>query len=170
MTVIGSFNSGCPVVQIAVSGPLTSPTNFTAIVDTGFSGFLLLPILEAFPVGLILRGTTGITLADGSSQTKLTCLGLLHFDGETQVGLIIIENQTTDILVGMDFLMKFGLELTVDPINNVVKLSKSVPLPAPTPPPVPSPTIVIASPAPPAAPATAPTAAVADPSKGTNSN
>jgi predicted aspartyl protease len=151
MTVIGSFNAGCPVIQIAVSGPLTNPTTVTAIVDTGFSGFLLLPILEAFPVGLILRGTTVITLADGTAQTKLTCLGLLHFDGESQVGLIIIENQTTDILVGMDFLTKFGIELVVDPANSLVKLAKSVPLPA-APSPTPAPTIVIASPAPPTAP------------------
>jgi predicted aspartyl protease len=151
MTVIGSFNAGCPIIQIAVSGPLTNPTTFTAIVDTGFSGFLLLPILEAFPVGLILRGTTVITLADGTAQTKLTCLGVLHFDGEDQVGLIIIENQTTDILVGMDFLTKFGIELVVDPKNNVVKLAKSTPL-AVAAPPTPAPTIVIASPAPPIAP------------------
>jgi len=161
MTVIGSFNAGCPVVQIAVSGPLTNPTTFTAIVDTGFSGFLLLPILEAFPVGLILRGTTVITLADGSAQTKLTCLGELHFDGNSQVGLIIIENQTTDILVGMDFLTKFGMELLVDPTNNLVKLTKSVPLLAAAAP-APAPAIVIAAAAPPAA--------AADPSQNPNPN
>jgi predicted aspartyl protease len=130
MTVIGSFSSGCPVVQIAVSGAFHNSTNFTAIVDTGFSGFLLLPILDAFPVGLILRGTTRITLADGSAQTKLTCLGEIHFDGESKTGLIIIENQATDVLVGMDFLTKFRLQLVVDPTNNLVTLTKSMPLPA----------------------------------------
>lgn len=90
MSVTGSFNnSGSPVIEIGVSGPVTKPTKFTAMVNTGFSGFLLLPILEAFPVGLILRGTIPITLADGSTQTKLTCLGEVHFDGKSQVGLII---------------------------------------------------------------------------------
>lgn len=148
MTVTGSFSNGCPIVQIAVSGPVTNPTNFNAIVDTGFSGFLLLPILEAFPVGLILRGTIPITLADGSTQTKLTCMGELHFDGESQVGLIIIEYQSTDVLVGMDFLTKFRRELVVDPANNLVKLSKSVPI-VPVPPPPQPATIVTATPAPP---------------------
>jgi predicted aspartyl protease len=147
MTVTGSFNnSGCPVVEIAVSGPVTNPTNFTAMMDTGFSGFLLLPILEAFPVGLILKGTIPITLADGSTQTKLTCLGELHFDGESQVGLIVIEYQSTDILVGMDFLAKFNRKLVVDVPKGIVKLIKSTPAaPAAAPP---AATVIPASPAP----------------------
>lgn len=147
MIVIGSFNnSGSPVIEISVSGPVTNPTQFTAMVDTGFTGFLMLPLLQAFPVGLILNGTMPITLADGSTQTKLTCLGELHFDGESQVGLIIIEPNSTDILVGMDFLRKFERELVVDPINALVKLTKSTLAIAPPAPPTSN--IAIASPAP----------------------
>jgi predicted aspartyl protease len=124
MSVIGSFNNtGSPVVEIEVSGPVTPPTKFTALVDTGFSGFLLLPLLDAFPVGLILRGTMALTLADGSSQTKLTCLGAIHFDGQNQIGLVVIEWQSTDVLVGMDFLRKFKKQLLVDPINARVELT-----------------------------------------------
>jgi predicted aspartyl protease len=149
MSVIGSFNSsGSPIIEIAVSGPVTKPTKFTAMVDTGFSGFLLLPILEAFSVGLILRGTTPITLADGSSQTKLTCLGEVHFGGDSEVGLIIIEWQSTDVLVGMDFLRKFKGRLVVDAPKGMVTLAKSKP--APPPPPSPAPLITPASPAGPA--------------------
>ena len=131
MSVIGSFNSsGSPVIQISVSGPLTSPTSFTAMIDTGFTGFLMLPILQAFPVGLILNGTMPITLADGSTQTKLTCLGQLHFDNESQVGLIIIEPNSTDILLGMDFLKKFNRKLIVDASNGIVEIVKSTATPA----------------------------------------
>jgi predicted aspartyl protease len=126
MSVTGSFNSsGSPTVEISVSGPLTNPTAFTAIMDTGFTGFLLLPILQAFPVGLILQGTVPISLADGSTQTKLTCLGMLHFDGETQTGLIIIEPQNADVLLGMDFLRKFNRQLIVDAPNGIVKFERS---------------------------------------------
>ena len=78
------------------------------MMDTGFSGFLLLPILSAFPVGLLLRGTMDITLADGSTQTKLTCLGGIHFDNKYELGLVVIEWQNTDVLVGMEFLSRFG--------------------------------------------------------------
>jgi clan AA aspartic protease len=136
MSVMGSFNdSGSPTVEIEVSGPLTNPTKFTALVDTGFSGFLLLPLLEAFPVGLILRGTMGVTLADGSNQTKLTCLGMVHFGGRKELGLVVIEWQSTDVLVGMDFLRKFHLQMIVDPINGKVELKDTIPLAPPTPPP-----------------------------------
>ena len=100
-------DNGSPVIEIEVSGPINPARKMTAVIDTGFSGFLLLPILEAFPVGLILSGTTSIELADGSQQSKLTCLGEIHFGGVRKVGLIIIEWESTDILVGMDFLRKF---------------------------------------------------------------
>lgn len=156
MSVTGSFNSsGSPTIEISVSGPVTKPTKFTAMMDTGFSGFLLLPILEAFPVGLILRGTTPITLADGSTQTKLTCLGEVHFGGRSEVGLIIIEWQSTEILVGMDFLRKFERKLVVDAPKGKISLIKSKSAPPPPTPPV---SVIVpatpapASPAPPASP------------------
>lgn len=103
------------------------------MVDTGFSGFLLLPILNAFPIGLLLQGTMPITLADGSNQTKLTCLGVIHFDGAEQIGIIIIEWQNTDVLVGMEFLRRFKKQLRVDPTNNLVEIVDAPVLPPPTP-------------------------------------
>ncbi len=95
------------------------------MVDTGFSGFLLLPILEAFPVGLILRGTMPIILADGSQQTKLTCLGQVTLDGKTEIGLVIIEWENTQILAGMEFLRKFRKQLIVDPVSKRVEITDS---------------------------------------------
>jgi predicted aspartyl protease len=97
------------------------------MMDTGFSGFLLLPILSAFPVGLLLQGTMPITLADGSTQTKLTCLGQIHFDGKEDVGVIIIENQNTQVLVGMEFLRIFNLRLIVEPNGEVVEIVAGTP-------------------------------------------
>lgn len=112
------------------------------MVDTGFSGFLLLPILNAFPIGLLLQGTMPITLADGSTQTKLTCLGSIHFDGAEEVGIVIIEWQNTDVLVGMEFLSRFRKELRVDPTNGIVEIA-AAPVPPAAPvvptPPVPPP-------------------------------
>ncbi len=121
----GTFSaSGSPVVEIEVSGPLKNlnPAKFTAIVDTGFSGFLLLPILSAFPIGLVLHSMMSVVLADGTTQTKLTCLGGIHFDGKYEIGVVIVEWQNTDVLVGMEFLAKFGKQLVVDPVNRTVKL------------------------------------------------
>jgi predicted aspartyl protease len=134
--VNGTYStSGNPTITIEVSGPLGNLFPFTAMVDTGFSGFLLLPILNAFPIGLLLQGTMPITLADGSNQTKLTCLGSIHFDGAAHVGIIIIEWQNTDVLVGMEFLRRFQKQLRVDPTNNLIEIVDApVPAPAPAPP------------------------------------
>jgi predicted aspartyl protease len=130
-SVNGTYNSsGNPTIALEVSGPIGTRFPFTAMVDTGFSGFLLLPILNAFPIGLLLQGTMPITLADGSTQTKLTCLGTIHFDGADQVGIIIIEWQNTDVLVGMEFLRRFKKNLLVDPTNDLVQI---VDAPTPTP-------------------------------------
>jgi predicted aspartyl protease len=132
--VNGTYNaSGNPTIEIEVSGPLDTRFPFTAMVDTGFSGFLLLPILNAFPIGLLLQGTMPITLADGTTQTKLTCLGSIHFDGAEEIGIIIIEWQNTDVLVGMEFLRRFRKQLRLDPINGIVEI-----VDAPAPPPAPA--------------------------------
>jgi predicted aspartyl protease len=126
-------DSGCPIIEIEVSGPFGKPQKFSAMMDTGFSGFLSLPILKAFPLGLILQGTMGITLADGSTHARLTARGAVTFDTKMEVGLILLEWQNTDILIGMDFLVKFGKQLTVCAVNKRVEIVDSIPVTAPAP-------------------------------------
>lgn len=112
----GSLNQlGCPIIEIEVSGPLEQfKKPFTALIDTGFSGFLSLPMVRAFPVGLILHGTTTVVLADGSRQSKFTCLGQISFGQQTEVGTVIIEPTSDEALVGMEFLKRFKLTLLTD--------------------------------------------------------
>ena len=120
----GYFANGQPYIDIEVSGSNpASPTRLQAVVDTGFSGFLLLPILNAFPIGLILDSITEITLADGSAHNKLVCRGNIHFASQTHTGLILIEEQETDILVGLEFLQTFQLRLTLDTTNQTLDLT-----------------------------------------------
>jgi len=127
--MVGSFDSsGSPTIDIEVFGWNEDiRCKATAIVDTGFTGFLLLPILAAFPAGLILHTMFDITLADGSTQTKLACLGGIRFDGQSQPGLILVEEQGTEVLVGMEFLKSFSLTLIVDAAASTLELRPSQP-------------------------------------------
>jgi predicted aspartyl protease len=116
-----------PAVDLEVSNPLDWKRPVTALIDTGFDGFLSLPILQAFPIGLLLAGAMSITLADGSSHLKLYCFGNIGFDNEKHNGTIMIENSGEIALVGMQFLRAFSRRLVVDPINRAVLLNKVAP-------------------------------------------
>lgn len=105
----GYFNSaGSPIIEISVFGAFAEgKRKFEAIVDTGFTGFLSMPIVQAFPLGLILTGTTTTILADGSKSSKLTALGKVTLGERTEAGVIILGEGQSDILVGMEFLKVF---------------------------------------------------------------
>lgn len=123
----GSLNqAGCPTISIEVTGAIPgSSKSIVALVDTGFTGFLSLPILEAFPIGLILHGTTSVILADGTRHSKFTCLGVVSYGGENKAGVVIIEPSSDEAIVGMDFLKKFRLTLLTDPDSGTVALFDS---------------------------------------------
>lgn len=91
------------------------------MLDTGFSGFLSLPLAHAFKVGLILASTASFTLADGSTDHTLLCWGGIRIKDEEQVGLISV-SKGNDALIGMDFLRKFKKKLYLDCEKKIIKL------------------------------------------------
>jgi clan AA aspartic protease len=106
--------SGSPALKISISGPIpNSEQEFDAVIDTGFTGFVSMPLLKAFPLGLLLYGTTEVTLADGSNAVKLTAKGAVKIGGRMEIGVIILEPSSGDVLLGMDFLTKFERVLFV---------------------------------------------------------
>ncbi len=125
----GYFNSaGSPVVKLSLCGPFEQfRKEFEAIIDTGFSGFISMPLLDAFPLGLILRGATSLVLADGSVHPTLTALGEVGVGQELQIGLIILEPGSTSILVGMELLSAFHKRLIVSPETGSVLLEDELP-------------------------------------------
>jgi predicted aspartyl protease len=111
---IGFFDkSGSPALKIRVSGPFGSGVEFDAILDTGFTGFISMPLIRALPLGLMLYGTTSVELADGSKATKLTAKGMAIVEGESRVGVVILEPSSNDLLLGMAFLRLFQRALFV---------------------------------------------------------
>ena len=120
---IGSLDAdGDPTVAVEIIGAFGQPTTFTCVVDTGFTGFLSIPLLQAFPVGLVLAGTRPMVFANGAVENKLICLGVARVDGVEKSGLIVIENESKQVLLGMDFLKKFGFKLLVCPTTGQIEL------------------------------------------------
>ena len=84
---------------------------FEGIIDTGFTGFIQLPLQHAFSLKLPLEGTASYTLADGSQSACLVALAKTTFGDKKVVGAVTLAPGSTDILVGMGFLrqMKLGI-------------------------------------------------------------
>lgn len=112
----GYFDSyGNPVIRISVYGVAeAAQQEFEAMIDTGFSGFLMMPIAAAFPLTLTLMSSADYELADGTLVSKLLAHGSVVIGDETVSGSITLE-QTNDcgLLLGMDFLRKAKLSLWV---------------------------------------------------------
>src|ERR1700733_13949151 len=96
--------NGHPRMTIRVRG--THPTEFAdldALVDTGFTGFLMLPIARALPLGLALYGTGDYHLADGSPISCFLAAGTIgirppsEFLAETSTATIAPANPISDM-------------------------------------------------------------------------
>lgn len=114
LVATGYFDpNGNPCLKITLSGAFPgAKVEFEAIIDTGFTGFISIPLIQAFPLGLPLFGTTRLTLADGSTSDRLTALGRITLLGQqTKEGVVILEQGSTEILIGMGFIRAFGLAL-----------------------------------------------------------
>ena len=114
-TWIGSSNNaGSPILRIRIEGHSEEQgQEFDAIIDTGFTGFISMPAVSAFPLGLILEGTTSTTLADGSQSPKFVASGSAVVSGERQRGTILLNFGPSDVLVGMEFITSFRKTLFV---------------------------------------------------------
>jgi predicted aspartyl protease len=115
----GFFNSGgSPCVNFRLSGVLAGSAakegfEFEAVIDTGFDGFVSMPMAQAFPLGLPLRGAIEVTLADGRNATKLHALGRAMIGDRANWGAVILEPASDEILIGLKFLQVFDLALVL---------------------------------------------------------
>lgn len=131
-------NSGTPCLRISIKGPFNPGQEFDAVIDTGFSGFLSMPLVQAFPLGLILYGTTTVTLADGSSDYKLTAQAMVVMGDVHEIGIAILEPSSSEVLIGMEFLKTFNRVLFLHPEKSIVTLAEQsvineILFPSPTP-------------------------------------
>lgn len=88
-------------IEIEIQG-LYKKVPYGAILDTGFSGGLLLPLITAVDVGLEKVGGGNVVLADGSIKTLPIFLCKVKLGGKiNDVSTIVMGN---DVLIGMELI------------------------------------------------------------------
>jgi predicted aspartyl protease len=115
-TRIGFLDSaGQPKIRIKVYGLSEQfAREFDAMIDTGFSGFLMMPLTDALPLALTLYGTSSYTLADGTTSPKLLAFGRVKLEDEEMSGVIVLEgNPRSGPLLEMDFIRRYHKMLLV---------------------------------------------------------
>ncbi|HTU43829.1 MAG TPA: hypothetical protein VMF91_02115 [Bryobacteraceae bacterium] len=102
----GHLDRGHPYVKIVVSVDGASCcAPFAALVDTGFSDFLSLPLIQATQLGLKPHTTTRYVLADGKPTPPIpVALGFACIDGEKLVPGLISISELGSPIVGVAFL------------------------------------------------------------------
>lgn len=79
--------------------------SYGCILDTGFSGGLLLPLITAVDVGLEKVGGGTVVLADGTIKTVPIFLCRVKIGGRiNDVSTLVMGN---DVLIGMELLSKY---------------------------------------------------------------
>ncbi|WP_348060458.1 hypothetical protein [Dokdonella sp.] len=139
-------NTGSPCLKFHIQGVHDTKVELDGIVDTGFTGFISMPLVRALPLGLPLYGTSTSTLADGSSCAAITAQARVTV-GErgVQIGIVTLHGSSSDVLIGMDFLRKFNIALMVTKdhvmlfdesalLNTTQSEAKSAPAPVTSPP------------------------------------
>jgi len=99
--IAGIDNQNQVRIEIEIQG-LYKKVPYGAILDTGFSGGLLLPLITAVEVGLEKTGGGNVILADGTIKTLPIFLCKVKMgDKISDVSTIVMGN---DVLIGMELL------------------------------------------------------------------
>jgi clan AA aspartic protease len=100
---------GQPKIEATFIGPAGKIIT-EAIIDTGFSGDVCLPIPIAIQLGLQLRGSQEILLADGTRKSTLLFAGQVILDREPEEVRIFL-TELSDVLIGTQLLRSRTLEV-----------------------------------------------------------
>lgn len=123
--MLGLFNNDQPTIQIEVRGVSGFGKTLQAIVDSGFNGYLQLPLTEAFPLGLVLAGRQKKKLADGSSASHFICKGTVCVDKKCIVTTIDVV-QADIILIGTKLLKELDKTFILDCAAGKVEILDNV--------------------------------------------
>ena len=99
------------VVPFSLSGPLGRTRTIEAVVDTGFSEFLIIPTRLATELGLAFGGVTLMILADGEKQYFEYYNVTVMWDGRPRTVRAHVADGTP--LIGMALLHGHSLHVEV---------------------------------------------------------
>ena len=114
-TIPGRYDRGhAHVTFTLVEGDVS--VDCLGMIDTGFTGFLLIPVQYAISLGLTLEGTVTSMLADGRRLVNLSARCAVRINGYETTGTVLLDQgQSPMLLVGMEFLQQFKLGLLMTP-------------------------------------------------------
>lgn len=120
----GSFDeSGTPIVSIEVIIGQKN-YNFQAIIDTGFSGFLIVPLTELKELPTFLDDIKWMTLADGRRIVRLQSYASIHIADETFDGIATVKSEGNEVILGMKFFTTSRRSIHIFPYAEKVLLQK----------------------------------------------
>ncbi len=95
-------------------------------IDTGFSGYLMMPFKDAMQNGLELQGFGNWGLADGATvMNTIDTLGKLTIVGRSGIFGVVsspIATPNCGILIGQKMLEAWNVKLEADPVNKIAQL------------------------------------------------
>ncbi|MFI5201877.1 MAG: retroviral-like aspartic protease family protein [Candidatus Kapaibacterium sp.] len=116
-----TLEDGTPVLRILISGPEANSRSFEAIVDTGFNGFLSIPQSDADSLGLEPLTTERVFFADNSEHIRRTSLATVTVGSQSQTGMIYFEPASSEVLLGVEFFLKFDRMFLFYPMEQFVQ-------------------------------------------------
>lgn len=128
MTIRGTVGSRREaVLRLRVFGPTGAAAEVDALVDTGYTGTLILPDTVIAALELHARAGGRVTLADGSERDHRNYTAAVEWDGKPR--RVIVSAVGDEPLIGMKLLAGYELRVEVTP-GGAVEVR---PLPAPPP-------------------------------------
>ena len=108
--IFGVVNNNCEAIIKVAVGRISSPKiTVDAVIDTGFTSFLSLPLSIITELGLPWYYRDVGTLGDGSKAVFEIYKAAVIWDGQNKI--IDVAASDADPLVGMSFLYGFKLQI-----------------------------------------------------------
>ena len=108
----GPIKQGHPYINVRVSADGKLAETYEALIDTGYSGFVSVPVTTASILGLQAHTTARYTLANGRlSDPVPLAYGFASLEGEGYLRGLIAISENTSVVVGMSFFTRSGKAL-----------------------------------------------------------